>query len=311
MTFSNIKQVSAGDTSTVMIRLGTFNTDTTDNFVIYNVTAEQSTIPLFEMGSLQETSNSSRSFRMSSIKYVDSMFEFSQDLIVFGNVETDSDFEITIDDVTMYNLTFSRFGSLIKFRQQTIKPLKMSNCMFNNIYGSSINLESANIKNADIKTSVEITNMTVYEISGGTNSFIVNREGGDLTVTDSTFTHIDNIENGAVINGNFQNSKSTFHNCTFAKNTAYYGGVANVQDGSVIKFYESTFTNNFAIQAGVIQVASEGYFEMYDCDIQDNYALSLPVAEIFIASQASIINNSTFKNNIAYTKEYILNELVN
>ena len=264
VTFEDVDQVSASDTSTVMIRVGTLNTNTTGNFMISNISAERSTIPMFEMGSLQEISNTSRSIRLSNISYTNSVLDFPQDLLIFDRVETNSDFELVISDVTMYNLTFTRFGNLLRLQHQTAVSMKISNCQFNDIYGGGILIESSNIENTNVRTVVEMNDITAYDISGGTNSFIVNREGGDLTVTDSTFTHIDNIENGAVINGNFQNSKSMFHNCTFANNTAYYGAVANVQDGSVVKFYDSTITSNFAIQAGVIQSTTEGYFEMYN-----------------------------------------------
>ena len=262
--FEDVKQVSASDTSNVMIKLGSLNTDTTGSFRVSNITAKQSTMQLLETSRISITSNSSKSMIMSNINYFDSVFEFPQDLIIFGNIESDSDFGVIIEDVTMYNLTFDRLGALFKLQHQTAVPLKISNSKFNNIYGSSIHLESANIENTNIMTMVEITNITAYDISGGTNSLFVNKEGGHLVVRDSTFKSIENIENGAVINGNFQNSQSMFYNCTFENNTAYYGGVANVQDGSVVKFYDSVITNNFAVQSGVIQSSTEGYFEMYN-----------------------------------------------
>ena len=309
VTFNDVKQVSAGDTSNAMIRLGTLDTNTTSSFTVSSIHAEQSKIPIFEMGSLLETSNSSKSLQLSGIRYTDSVFEFPQSLIMFENIEITSDFEIVIDDVMMSNLTFDRFGSMIMLEHQTVIPLKISNCQFNDIYGGNIHLESANIENTAIKTYVEMSNITASSISGGTNSFFIVKEGGRLTVLHSTFTHIENIENGAVINGNFRNSESMFYNCTFSNNTAYYGGVVNVQDGSVVKLYDSTISNNFAIQSGVIQSSTEGYFEMYNCVITNNYALSLPVAELFIVSRVSVINNSTFRDNTAYSKQYILDQV--
>ena len=291
ITFDDVKQVSTSDTSNAMLKFGTLNTTTTGSFSVSDITAQQSTVPLFDMASLIVTSNTSKSITLSNIKYIDSVFEFPQDLIIFGNIETDSDFEMIIEEVMMYNLTFNRFGKLFRLGHQTAVPLKISNCQFNDIYGSSVYLESANRENLSSKTLVEMTNITAYDISGGTNSFFVNKEGGHLTVRDSTFKSIENFENGAVINGNFQNSESMFYNCTFTNNTAYYGAVANAQDGSVIKFYDSVISNNFAIQAGAVQSATEGYFEMYNCDVYNNYALSLPVAEIFIVSKVSVIDS--------------------
>ena len=74
---------------------------------------------------------------------------------------------------------------------------------------------------------------------------------------------IDNTERGSVLNAGYQNSLIEVHNSTFENNLSIYGGVSNIQDGSVIKFYDSNFTNNFAIQGGAIQVSSDGRFELY------------------------------------------------
>ena len=82
-----------------------------------------------------------------------------------------------------------------------------------------------------------------------------------------------------------------------------------MQDGSVLKFYEGIIFNNFAVQSSVIQSTTEGYFEMYNWKVYNNYALSLPVARILIVNQSSIIDNWTFRDNIAYSKQYILSQL--
>ena len=127
ITFDDVKQSSSSDTSNAMLKFGTLNTETTGSFSVSEITAQQSTIPLFEMGNILVSSNSSKSITLSDIKYIDSVFEFPQDLIIFGSIETDSDFEMIIEDVSMYNLTFNRFGSLFRFGHQTAIPLKISN----------------------------------------------------------------------------------------------------------------------------------------------------------------------------------------
>ena len=108
-----------------------------------------------------------------------------------------------------------------------------------------------------------MTNITATSLSGSSNSFITIDEGGQAYIYDSSFTNIDNTERGAVLNAGYQNSYTEVHNSTFKNNLSIYGGVANVQDGSVIKFYDSNITENFAIQSGAIQVSSDGHFELY------------------------------------------------
>ena len=148
-------------------------------------------------------------------------------------------------------------------------------------------------------------------MSGTSNSFISVNEGGQLYIYDSNFTNVDNTERGAVLNAGYQNSYTEVHNSTFKNNLSVYGGVANVQDGSVIKFYDSNITDNFAIQSGAIQVSSDGYFEMYRCHVAYNYAYTLSISEIFIVNQPSLFSNTSIHDNIVMTKSQILDEFNN
>ena len=127
ITFDDVKQASSSDTGNSMLKFGTLNTETTGIFSVSNITAQQSAIPMFEMGNILVSSNSSKSITLSDIKYIDSVFEFPRDLIIFGNIETNSDFEMIIQEVSMYNLTFIRFGTLFRLGHQTAIPLKISN----------------------------------------------------------------------------------------------------------------------------------------------------------------------------------------
>ena len=150
--------------------------------------------------------------------------------------------------------------------------------------------------------------MTASSISGSSNSLITVNEGGRLHLSDSTFSLIDNTERGAVLNAGYQNSQTEVHNTTFTENMSIYGGVANVQDSSVIKFYNCNFTNNFAVQSGVIQASSDGYYEFYQSYITNNYAYTLSISEIFIVSQISMFSNSSIFGNLVLSKDQITSE---
>ena len=108
-----------------------------------------------------------------------------------------------------------------------------------------------------------MTNISVSSISGNSKSLLHIEEGGELYIYNSSFTNIGNTERGAVLNAGYRNSYIEVHNSTFENNLSIYGGVANVQDGSVIKFYDSNITENFAVQSGAIQTSSDGHFELF------------------------------------------------
>ena len=200
---------------------------------------------------------------MSNFTYADSIMEFSHDLISFTGVETSNNFQISLNNITMKNITFVRAGNLMNLEHQTSTILTLGNTYFENIVGGQVLVRSSNLQNTDLNTRVNMTNITASSISGNSRSLIQVEEGGELYIYNSNFSSIDNTERGAVLNAGYQNGYIEVHNTTFENNLSIYGGVANVQDGSVIKFYDSNITNNFAIQSGAIQVSSDGYFELY------------------------------------------------
>ena len=110
--------------------------------------------------------------------------------------------------------------------------------IFNNLNGAQILIQSSNLQNTNLRSKVSMVNITANFISGSSNSFITISEGGRLYLSDSLFSQVDNTERGAVLNAGYQNSQTEVHNTTFTENMSIYGGVANVQDGSVIKFYD-------------------------------------------------------------------------
>ena len=136
-----------------------------------------------------------------------------------------------------------------------------------------------------------MTNITATSLSGSSASFISIDEGGELYIYNSNFKNINNLERGAVLNAGYQDSRTKVYNSTFKNNISIHGGVANVQDSSVIQFFDCNFTHNFALQSGVIQSSDNGYFELYRSYINNNYANSLSVSEIFIVTQSSIFSN--------------------
>ena len=308
ITFNSVTQVDSSDNSNSLIRLGTLSYDGLYTFDISSITAVDCSVSIFELSNLVSSVDTTQSLTISDITYTDSTFEFDQELVIFNQFESDSDIEVTIDGVDMQNLTFARYGSTFKFQQMTTNPVVVQNANFYNIYGSKFHIEQFDNVDESLTTHLIMYDVTVDELEGGINSFIHNLEGGILEVYDSTFGNSHNFEGGAIITGGVQDSVSSFYNCTFANNTAFYGGVANVIEGSVVRFYDSVISDNFAIESGVAQVSRDGSVEFHNTQIYENYALTVPVSEIFISSQVSIVNGCTVRDNTIKDKLAILSE---
>ena len=237
-TFSNVHPSDSGDSSPKLIELGSIALANRSSYAIMDTYIEQSTVGLIELSNIESTQTLSASISLSNLTYVNSYFEFPQDLVSFINIETSNDLSIKIDDLNMQNITFVRTGNLLVLGHQTSSTLKINNAYFENVNGARILIRSSNLQNTNLLTKVRMTNITASSISGSSNSFITINEGGRLQISDSLFTRIDNTERGAVLNAGYQNSQTEVHNSTFTENMSIYGGVANVQDGSVIRFYD-------------------------------------------------------------------------
>ena len=237
-TFSNVHPSYSGDSSPKLIELRSIALAEQSNYFIMDTHIEQSTLPLLGLSNIESSVALSTSFTISNLTYVDSYFKFSQDLVSFTNIETSNNFSITLNNLNMQNITFVRTGNLMVLSHQTNSTLEINNAYFKNINGAQILIQSTNLQNTNLLTRVSMINITASSMSGASNSFITINEGGVLHLSDSFFTHIDNTERGAVLNAGYQNSQTEIHNSTFTENMSIYGGVANVQDGSVIRFYD-------------------------------------------------------------------------
>ena len=276
--------------------------------MISNTFVQQSSVGLIELSQIESSDPLSVNFTISNLTYADSYIEFSQDLVSFTSIETSNDFRIMLSDINMRNITFERTGNLLNLRHQTQTTLSIAGANFNNLSGAQISIKSSNLQNSDLLAKVTATNINATSITGSSNSLFSIEEGGVLNIHDSSFSNIDNTESGAVLNAGYQNSVTEVRNSTFKNNVSINGGVANVQDSSVIKFYDCNFTKNFAIKSGVIQSSSSGYYELYRSHIYENYAFTVSVSEIFIGNEPCVMSEMSIYNNTVLTKQEILAE---
>ena len=307
-TFSKVHPSDSSDSSPKLIELGSIVLADQLHYAIMDTHIEQSTLPQIGLSNVESSIALSASFTISNLTYVDSYFEFSQNLVSFTNIETSNNFSITLNNLNMQNITFVRTGNLMVLSHKTNSTLEISYAYFQNINGTRLPIPSINLQNTNLLTKVRMNSITASSMSGASNSFITINEGRVLHLSDSSFTHIDNTKKGALLNAGYQNSQTEIHNSTFTENMSIYGGVANVQDGSVIRFYDCNLTSNFSIQSGVIQSSNDGYFELYRSYITNNHTYTISVSEIFIVNEPSIISNSSLSSNTILSRSGILTE---
>ena len=111
----------------------------------------------------------------------------------------------------------------MNYGHQTYSGLILANAKFEDLYGAQIYIRSSNLNN-ELDTKINMTNITATSLSGASNSFISNDNGGRLNIFHSNFSGIENIEKGAVLNAGYQKSYTQVYNSTFKNNLSIYGG---------------------------------------------------------------------------------------
>jgi hypothetical protein len=81
---------------------------------------------MFEMRSIINYQETSNSLAMSNILYSSSTFEYSNSLLVFEHTEETSNFNVSINNVYMQSLNFTRTGNLFNFGHQAVLPIIMN-----------------------------------------------------------------------------------------------------------------------------------------------------------------------------------------
>ena len=308
-TFIGITEASSSDISTSIFNIEALNLNTNLTFEISDVIISNSSSKFLKLNGIQNLPTSSKYLNITNVQFSDSTIPYPSSLIEFGNIETQADFSIIISQIMFDSIYFSIGGNFLSLGHQTSNIMIIQDSVFQNSYGGSIHIESANKQRIDLSTKVTINNMTANNLNGNFNSFLKIYLGGEVNVTNSVFSNIYNFQSGAVMYAGDQNSKTIFKNSVFTNNTSITGGVFDVEYNSLLILDSCSVFNNFAFQSGVVQINSNGYFQFYNSIFHHNYAISSSFGEIFDTSQLSVLNNSTLYQNYIKSYEEIENEV--
>jgi hypothetical protein len=261
ITFTTIAPADPSDTSNFLINLSSISPEVDSIISISDITADYWSISMITVSSAQQTNLVDQIMTLTNITYKNAYLYYSDDLIEFELIIPINTYQITINELTMQNITFERGGNLMYIQHQTNEQLILTNSVFQTITNAGILVDSFDQQQTDRPTKILMTNITVDDFDGQSSRFISANQGTILEVHDSTFTHITSLRSGAVLFAGKTQTTSELFNCTFINNTAVSGSVFNPQSESVIKCTDCVFQNNFAVIGGVIYSDDEGYFE--------------------------------------------------
>ena len=308
--FIQIDKQTSNDVSNTMIDLTSVSSSINRNITISGINVENSSMSLLKLSNAAQTTSINQYISISELSYKDCIYEYNDDLIYFGNIVSDQTYTLTLNQISISNISFSRSGNLFNFQHQTTDAIVISNMNISNVVYGSIFIKSFDLSGNNGNTKVAFYKMNAQNIDGQFESLISLEEGAEIEIIESTFSFISNVIGGSVLHAGYKNAIAEIYDSVFSNNTSTEGGVFLTQSESVIRLYNCTWTNNFAVGSGVIKAESNGYYEIYNSHINNNYGLYAAVSEIFSTNIQSVINNSTIINNIALTSEYIQNEFL-
>ena len=311
ITFKGITGVSASDIANTMIEIDGLDLGSSMTFLIQDIMITNSSSKFLQLSAINNIPPRSQYLNIVNLNYTGATIEYANDLIYFGDIESQVDFTIIFTNIYFSSITFSRGGNMLNLQHQIRNPVVIQNSLFTNIIGGSINFESSNKMRLDLPTQVKFINLTANNLNGNYNSFISAYTGAKLEVINSLFTNIFNIQAGSVLYAGYQTAQVTFQNTVFKNNTSLKGGVFNTEYESLIILSGWTVTYNFAIESGVIQSNNNGYYKFYNSTFHHNFALSSAFGEIFDVSNTPLINNWTIYQNIVKSKIQVLSEINN
>ena len=310
-TFTGITGVASSDIANTMIEINGLDLSTSLTFQIKDITITNSSSKFLQLSSINNSPITSQYLNITNFSFINATIQYANDLIYFGDIETQVDLTIIFTNIVFNSISFLRGGNMLNLQHQIKNPVVIQNSQFSNIFGGSINFESSNKVRLDLPTQVKFINLTVNSWNGNYNSFISAYTGAKLDIQNSLFTNIFNIKSGSVLYAGYQTAHVSFTNSVFKNNTSVKGGVFNTEYESLVILNNWTVTYNFAVESGVIQSSNNGYYQFYSSIFHHNFALSSAFGEIFDVSNTPVINNWTIYQNFIKTKSQVLYEINN
>ena len=292
-TFYNIFESSSSDVNIAIFNIIALDLNTNNTFEINDISISNSSSKFLQLSGIQNAPLSSKILNINNVQLTNATINYQNNLIEFGDIETQADFTIIISNILFSNINFVAGGNMLSLQHQTANTMVIQNSVFQNIYGGSVTIESANKQRLDLPTKVWFQNLTANNLNKHLNSFIKVYLGADLIITDSVFSNIFNIQSGSVMYAGDQNSMTTFKNRVFSNNTSITGGVFNIEYNSLVILDGCSVFNNFAIQSGIIQINSNAHYQFFNSSFYHNYAISSSFDEIFDTSELFVISNWT------------------
>ena len=166
----------------VILYLSTLDLDSELDSAIEDIIIDNSEISFVSFGTLINDSPNHKSISFNNISLKNAYIEGNRALISTDGFERDADIDISMSNLSFSNISFSRNGKLIEFKQQLPTYLTVTESSFVDLNAAVLSIESSNLQNTDLKTKIQVRNTLFNNINNQFNSFINVNEGGWLEI---------------------------------------------------------------------------------------------------------------------------------
>ena len=134
--------------------------NTNNTFEINDISISNSSSKFLQLSGIKNAPSGSKILNINNVQLTNATINFQNNLIEFGDIETQADFTIIISNILFSNINFVAGGNMLSLQHQTANTMVIQNSVFQNIYGGSVTIESANKQRLDLPTKVWFQNLT-------------------------------------------------------------------------------------------------------------------------------------------------------
>ena len=219
ITFSDISTTGSGALSPKILETGSLDVSAEGETSMKDITIINSAIDFASFGVFENEPVGTKNILFQNISFIDSVFPSGGNLISTRGMVSDKNINITYDQMTFRNITYSSSGKTFDFGHLIELPVTIQYSTFENLKSASLFVSVSADVNTKIFSKVNIRHSTFSNIENSINGFINAGKNAIVDIHNCTFTHMSTLGSGAVING-ASASTITVDDSIFMNNTA-------------------------------------------------------------------------------------------
>ncbi|CAI2367699.1 unnamed protein product [Moneuplotes crassus] len=304
LKFTDCSPLISSDVSSILVNMREIASPVDSNITFNSISVVNSQLNVIWISNVDQSKTINQYITINDLVITDITFSFTPLLLAMENIISDATFSLKFYRLMIENISNQDTSSLMVFGHQIEQFVEIHDSVFRNISQAGLDILVQD-KSRLIPTKILLNNVTVDSWYGNYFSFMGSLSLSEVHVTGSKFLRMSSSFGGPVFYTELSGSKFIISDSLFYQNHAPQGGIFYIDSRALLRCTRCNMTDNFGITNSIAYLGVGGYFEFYDSDIINNHALSVPIVELSLAENKSILNHCRLRNNTILTEEYI------